>query len=232
MIAAASSLVILILVVGFVFADLFLDGEKMQMIDIPSYVGMDESAVTLDELDVEREYVFSHDVARGVVISQSHTGTCKIQIGSKYPLKIRVSLGERTSTLPNLLGMDIYEASGIIRELGCIPKTVFSESDAEYDTVILSTPSAGAEVREGDTVTIYVARGKPSVTVRVPDFYGCSLANIEAQVESAGLSLGKIEFIYSEDFLPDTVVYQSVGKNCLVKEGESVDFYVSRLPKS
>ncbi len=217
--------------VGFMAADLFFDAQDMMEIEIPVLEGKDESEVDLPEsIELQRDYVFSESVAAGEVISQSKQGRVKVARGEKYPLRVSISLGRETRVLPDLRGLDIYEASGILREMGCIPKTVFSESDEPSDSVLFTIPAADTELAAGRTVTLYVATRSQPRTVRVPDFYGCSIDSLQERVESAGLALGKIEFIYSEDFLPNSVIYQSVGEGCLVKYGEKIDFYISKSP--
>lgn len=230
--AAVISGFVFVSVSGFLFVDLFFKREDKKILDVPSFVGESADNIASDEIQFEQSYIFSDSVEKGRVISQSHKGKIKVANGEKYVLSITVSLGRRVNALPDLAGLDIYEASGIIREMGCIPKTVFCESDKTPDSVLFTLPKAKSELCAGDTVTIYVATRATPKTVRVPDFYGCSLQNLQSRVEDAGLSLGKIEFIYSEDFLPGVVVYQGTRKNCLVKQGEKVDFYISKLPES
>lgn len=215
---------------GLLFADLFLQKDKADIIFVPSYVGMNENDISGDEIEFEKIYAFSDTAKKGTVISQSRKGKIKIPSGEKLSLRITVSLGRKTHILPELAGLDMYEASGIIRGMGCVVKTVFSESEDEPDRVLFTLPKPNTEILSGDTVTIYVSSKSSPRSVRVPDFYGCSINNLQSMLEDAGLTLGKIEFIYSEDFLPDTVVYQSVGKGCLVKSGERIDFYVARFP--
>ncbi len=228
--AAVISVAVFFATAGFLFADLFFSKDDSKIIDVPSYVGMDEDSISFCEIEIERSYSFSDTVAKGLVISQSRKGRVKVASGEKLVLGITVSLGKETHVLPELKGLDIYEASEIIRKMGCVPRTVFSESEERADSVLFTLPKPSSELYEGEVVTLYVATRTTPKTVRVPDFYGCSLNNLQSQVEDAGLTLGKIEFIYSEDFLPDTVVYQSVGKNCLVKNGASIDFYIARNP--
>lgn len=230
---ALASLIIFISISGFLFADLFFYGTKSKEIEIPNLVGMSAEDISLgDAIEIRKNYVFSDSVPSGVVICQTRHGKIKVRDGESVSLDLTVSMGMEKRLLPNLCGLDIYEASGIIRELGCVPKTVFSESDEAFDSVLFSLPSANTELHRGEVVTIYVAKRKSGITVSVPDFYGYSFDGLQARVESAGLTMGKIEFIYSEDFLPNAVIYQSIGKNCLVKQGETVDFYVSRLPEN
>ena len=230
---AAVSFIIFISVSGFLFFDLFFDREKVTEIEIPNLVGIPDGDFPVDSrITVEKKYVFSDGAEKGIVISQSRRGRVKIRDGESVALEISVSLGKEKRILPDLCGLDIYEASGIIRELGCIPKTVFSESEKRADSVIFSLPRANSELHYGEVVTIYVAKRETGITVTVPDFYGCAMNDIQERVETAGLTVGKVEFIYSEDFLPNTVVYQSVGTGCLVKQGERVDLYVSRLPQN
>ncbi len=211
------------------FGDLFFSDDKMIEVELPYYEGLYESEIESREyIELERSYVFSDNVQKGRVISQSKRGKIKIPDGERYLLRLDISLGGETYTLPELRGLDIYEASGIIREMGCVPKTVFSESDEPSDSVLFTLPKANSPLKAGETVTMYIATKSAPRTVRVPDFYGCSLETLQERVESAGLSVGEIKYIYSEDFLPNSVIYQSVSKNCLVKQGEVIDFYVSK----
>ena len=224
---------LLVGIVLFAFLDLFCDYGNAREIDIPHYKGVSEAEIlNIDGVSYKKNYVFSDTAKKGIVISQSQHGRVKVSDGDVVYVKLDISLGRETRALPDLAGLDLYEASGIIREMGCVVKTVFSESDEEQDKVLFTLPKAQTELYAGDVVTLYVATRSAPKTVRVPDFYGCGLDSLESQVSDAGLTVGKIEFIYSEDFLPNTVVYQSVGKNCLVKTGEAVDFYICRAPRN
>ena len=231
--AALITNLLLVGIVLFAFLDLFCDYGNAREIDIPHYKGVSEAEIlNIDGVSYKKNYVFSDTVKKGIVISQSQHGRVKAGSGDVVYVKLDISLGRETHALPDLAGLDLYEASGIIREMGCVVKTVFSESDKEQDKVLFTLPKAQTELYAGDVVTLYVATRSAPKTVRVPDFYGCGLDSLESQVKDAGLTVGKIEFIYSEDFLPNTVVYQSVGKNCLVKTGEAVDFYICRAPRN
>ena len=231
--AALITNLLLVGIVCFVFVNLFCDYGNAKEIDIPYYKGKSEDEILdADGVSYKKNYVFSDTVKKGIVISQSRHGRVKVSDGEDVLIKLDISLGRETHTLPELAGLDLYEASGIIREMGCVVKTVFSESDEEQDKVLFTLPKAQTELCAGDVVTLYVATKSAPKTVRVPDFYGCGLDYLESRVRDCGLTVGKIEFIYSEDFLPNTVVYQSVGKNCLVKTGEAVDFYVCRAPQN
>lgn len=230
-IAAVISVVAFLGVACLFFADLFLDGGDAVEIIIPRYEGMHEASIEeSDGILLEKSYVFSSKVDKGIVISQSKKGAVKLARGEKYPVRLTVSLGVETHRLPKLAGLDIYEASGIVRQMGCIPKTVFSESERTPDSVLFTLPEADTEIKAGETVILYVAARSSIGTLTVPDFYGCGMDDLYSRVEESGLGVGKIEFIYSEDFLPNCVIYQSVGKGCIVKVGEKIDFYVSRPP--
>ena len=231
--AAAISVAVFLLIAYLLLFDLFFARSRMQEIDIPKYVGENEEDITeIPLVSFEKNYVFSNKVPSGVVISQSKIGKVKVEKNGEYPVRLTVSLGRETHKLPNLCGLDIYEASGILRQMGCTVKTQLSESEEKADTVLFSIPKADDTVRAGDEVILYVASRRMERTVTVPDFYGYDAEKLELRVNESGLSIGNIEFIYSEDFLPDTVIYQSVGKGCRVKMGESIDFYIAKAPQS
>ena len=229
---AIASAVLFFAATCLIFADLFFDKGDATEIEIPDYRGMLESEIApTDKIELEISYVFSDKAESGRVISQSKKGKVKVPRGEKSGVILTVSIGKETAKLPDLRGLDIYEASAIIRGMGCAVKTRFSESDSRPDSVLFSIPEADTELAAGEEVILYVATRRAPVTVTVPDFYGCSLNNLERRVKESGLDLGKIEFIYGEDFLSDTVIYQSIGEGCIVGAGESVDFYVARAPE-
>ena len=229
---AITSAVLFASVLCLVLADLFFDKGDATEIEIPDYRGTLESDIAPTvKIELEKSYSFSDKAERGVIISQSARGRVKVPRGEKYRVILNISLGRETRRLPDLRGLDLYEASAMLRGMGCTVKTRFSESDSRPDSVLFSIPEPEAELSEGDEVILYVATRSAPVTVRVPDFYGCSLDNLESRVRESGLDLGKIEFIYGEDFLPDTVIYQSIGEGCLVGMGVSVDFYVAKAPE-
>ncbi len=230
---AAVSVLMLISVTCLILADLFLDRGNTVEIEIPEYRGMLESDIhETDNIEINKNYIFSDKAERGVVISQSKRGRVKTARGEKYSVTLNISLGRETHKLPDLRGLDLYEASAIVRGIGCTVRTQFSESDRRHDSVLFSIPEADNEMKAGEEVILYVAQRSTPSTVTVPDFYGCALNNLQSKVEESGLSLGKIEFIYGEDFLPNTVIYQSIGGGCLVSVGETVDFYVAKAPEN
>ncbi len=227
-IAATIAVAAFLLVACLLCADLFFVREEMAVIDVPSYVGSDEMSIHgTDSIEIEKIYTFSDTEEEGIVISQSFSGKTKVAPNDRYRLKLTVSLGEEKREMPDLFGRDIYEASAILRKMGCVVKTILLESEHEADSVIMTVPEKSTELHRGETVTLYIATKSTPKVVCVPDFYGCDADSLRKRVEMSGLNLGKIELIYSEDFLPDRVIYQSTRAGCLVPYGETVDFYVA-----
>jgi len=104
---------------------------------------------------VEVEPKYSDEVDRGLVISQSPDPRSKLQPGET--VTIVVSLGPRQFPAPNLVGMTKDAAIGKIRSLGLVPQAIELPGATGQLTVATQLPLAGATVRAGSTITIYVA---------------------------------------------------------------------------
>ena len=76
------------------------------------------------------------------------------------------------------------------------------------------------------TVTLYVSLGKEEVLTKVPDLSGCTEVEAERMLLEAGLVLGEIIPMESDQAF-GTVVDQSIGSDREVPEKTAIDIYVS-----
>jgi len=130
--------------------------------------------------------------------------------------------------LPNVVGQAEEEATTTLerRNLEVRVESRFDEQ-APRDEVIAQDPEAGAQVEEGDTVTLTVSRGvRP---VGVPNLIGETeeaAANILAQND---LEVGSVTEEESES-PEDTVVDQNPAAGVRVEPGSEVDLVISSGP--
>ncbi|HEU4356476.1 MAG TPA: PASTA domain-containing protein, partial [Actinomycetota bacterium] len=104
---------------------------------------------------VRTETEYSPDVPRGRVISQSPDPKTKLQPGET--VTIVVSLGPKTFPAPNLVGMTRDAAIAKIRSLGLVPQAIELPGATGQLTVASQLPLAGATVKAGSRIAIYVA---------------------------------------------------------------------------
>jgi eukaryotic-like serine/threonine-protein kinase len=171
----------------------------------------------------------SGEYPEGVILSQDPSqGTMK---KSNLVLHVYVSQGLASETMPELSGEDFRTAkiklNGFGLALTVQPKEEYSEEvNAGY--VIRTEPTAGEELRSGDTVTLVVSLGRETKPVTVPNFEGMTYDAVQSRLETLHL-VGEMSYVDSSE-PAGRVVRQSVAPNTEVEEGTSISFEVSLGP--
>jgi beta-lactam-binding protein with PASTA domain/alpha-tubulin suppressor-like RCC1 family protein len=142
-------------------------------IPVPNVVGMQETdaraaigAVGLGVLGVTQDY--SSSVPSGAVISQNPAANTLVEMAHKVSLV--VSKGRQRKLVPYTAGMTQAQAQSRLTAVGFVVGTVTKEfsSSVPVDRVTRTDPVMGFEAFAGDTVNIFVSRGKPTAVVSNP----------------------------------------------------------------
>jgi serine/threonine-protein kinase len=135
-----------------------------------------------------------------------------------------------TFILPNWEGDPItavrLEADDLGLDLDEEPE--FSD-DVPQDAVVRTEPEAGSEVREGDTITVFVSSGEE--TVPVPSLNGQTRNEANITLTQAGLRLGNVEEEFSDNVPEGTVIRSSPAAGIEVPLDSQVDLVLSRGPE-
>ena len=188
--------------------------------EVPRLVGLDESEIgSVFGIEITREWIYSDEADRGMVISQTPHANArrKIAEGENCPVTVYISLGERTERIPNLCGIDSLSAAAALRSIGARVRTVAIYGDGEDGTVIDTSPAFDSQIREGDTVTIYVNRRRIKDAIVVPDFRGRDLGEAVRLALSLGLFVGECDG-------EGTVVSQSLPEGARVMADSYISF--------
>ncbi|MEO8246589.1 MAG: Stk1 family PASTA domain-containing Ser/Thr kinase [Chloroflexota bacterium] len=102
-------------------------------------------------------------------------------------------------------------------------------SDVERDRVISTEPQAGAEVTEGDTITVVVSDGPPETTV--PNISGQTVDQATNSLAAENLDVGAIVYQYDPAAPSGTVISTTPGAGEAVTEGSRVALVVSQGPE-
>lgn len=192
---------------------------------VPTYVGLNERSIKSGSgAEIEREWIYSSDVERGVVISQTPYANArrKIKNGELCKVTIYVSLGEKTERLPDLSGVDELSAAAALRSIGARVRCVPIYGEDGNGCVLYTNPTVGQEIKEGDSVTVFVSRKRPNMPIKVPDFCGLELAEAYRRALSLGLCIADEDVV----FLDARVVEQSIPAGAKVKVGSYISFRV------
>lgn len=142
--------------------------------------------------------------------------------------------------LPEFTGQQIFEARITLKELSLTHEIASEEFSAQYPkgTIIAQFPVAGTKVKPERSIKFVLSQGQ--MDIPVPEVHGLSVRQAMLNLETSRLSLGEIEWAYS-DSVPERVVifsYPVAGTkvpiktpiNLMVNRGRAMNFtYMPKL---
>jgi serine/threonine-protein kinase len=211
---------------------------------VPALVHWGEAATVPDLIDlslIEAETILEekglnlqvltevHDPTKppGTILSQIPHANTKVREGRA--VKITLSKGGKTVLVPKLEGVSLRQAELLLMHEGLemgdihwVPSDSFPE-----DVVIASIPSHETPVPAGMPVNLTVSLGIMPDTVVVPDLVGTNADLGKKMLREVGLELGRIKLKVNEDFLPGTILRQSLEPGRKVERGSRIVLEVS-----
>ncbi len=243
-----TAFVVLVLVaLGIIFQKELFGSKK---VDCPDVVGM-----TLDKAKEDYNFEFvvdstvaSNEYAEGEIISQNPEA--KTKIAKKSKITVVVSSGPEKSTsgdttnndssgsnyVPDVAGKTKADAVSVFKKQSISYKIETKNSNTIAEGKVISTsPSAGQEISDDTTVTIYVSSGPEETTppvqevqtVTMPDLSNLTEGAAKTTLQNNKLAVGTITKDYSGTVEEGKVISQSVLKGKSVEEGTKVDFVIS-----
>ncbi len=210
-------------------------GEEAKTVEVPNVVDRSEAeaeralqAVNLTVVHGDAQY--SDDIREGNVISSSPSAGTEVEEGTE--VTIIVSLGAEPATVPNLLNKSVSAAESALADAGLSGSSSEEYSDdVPEGQVIRQSIDPGTSVDKGTTVEYVVSRGPETTYVTVPGLGGYTEDVAKQRLEDAGLSIGRIDYSYSDTVGEGYVISQTASPGSSVEEGTSVGFTVSRGPE-
>jgi beta-lactam-binding protein with PASTA domain len=132
-----------------------------------------------------------------------------------------------TVTVPNLVGVTSAQARARLSDLGLRYTQRPLTSSQPKGTVVRQSPSAGAKVREGGTVTLTVSTGP--ATIEVPDVVGLDEVTARSELEAAGFRVETVEEPTAEPTDDGIVLRQSPRGGASRATGSVVTVTVARF---
>jgi serine/threonine-protein kinase len=210
-----------------VMAFAFFSGKTVEVPDIKGKTTA-EAKTTLEKLDlvleVEKE-VYNADIEAGQIITQNPESGKELQSGKT--VKVTVSKGVKTGTVPSVIGLSETEAVKAIETANFVVGEIKREYNSNYnaDIVFQMNPNGNTTANEGTKVTIYVSKGEDLVAV--PSVVGQTEADAKSTITNAGLTVGGITYETSSDYSKGMVMKQSPTDGNQVTKGAEVAIVVS-----
>lgn len=182
-------------------------------------------------LGIERVYESSNDVEKGYIISQEYDAGEMIPRNTQ--VKVVISTGPDKFQMTDLVGMLEEEAILALEGYGLkagAPEYVYSDEVAQGH-VISSSPVAGTMVQKDDVITLNISRGPEVKDVLVPNLKNKTEAEARTELEVNGLVAGQVSSAFSNEVAAGLVISQSYEEGTTIKQGEVVDFVVSKGPE-
>ncbi|MDF2820769.1 MAG: hypothetical protein K0R15_1210 [Clostridiales bacterium] len=209
------------------------DTRQSKVTEIPGIEGLslEEATSKLKESNLELgevTYEFSDTIAKDVVIEQGVEVGTRVAVGVK--IKVLVSKGIETFSVPNVVGKKFNEAESLIKDANLTPVIEREYStDINIGEVIRQYPSQG-NLTKDEIVTIVVSNGKEVKNVPVPYLINLTIDNARTALEDLNLNVGKVTYVESDNYEKDRVVSQNIDSGASVVEGSYVDLKVSLGP--
>lgn len=205
-------------------------------ITLPSLVGQNliDSQHLLPEEYYEIIYDYRSDAstAPGTVLSQSPAaGSLRRTIPGRAPCPLRlvVSTGPATYTIPALIGTSTKETALLLQGRGLIVRIRgVIRSDLSPGQIVAVDPPEGTVLQEGEVVTLTESRVLTAKTVRVPEVAGMDQALANNALVLRGLRPDAPEYEYSDEIPPGCVISQRPLAGTTVITGSAAHLVVSR----
>lgn len=169
---------------------------------------------------------FNSEYEEGEIISQIPEEGKTVKENAE--IRVVISQGTKMVKVSDVTNMSEKQARiELVNEQGLEVKVEYETSEEIVeDYVIRTEPKAGEEIAVGETVTVYLSKGKEVKNTKVPNLYGMTQAQAVRELENSELIVGEIEEV--ENSRPKgTVVSQSIAKDTEVEEKTSVDIQIS-----
>jgi eukaryotic-like serine/threonine-protein kinase len=195
---------------------------------VGNYVGQREIVAVRNIHDkglrfqVVRQY--STTVDETYVIKQDPQPGERIEKGNY--VTIFSSLGPPHTDVPSVVGEKLDQALDDLRRANLKPKIVRTDANAPEDEVISQSPTAGASVEQGQTVTLKVSNGPKPVIV--PSVIGSSFDSANSALLGRGFAVRRRDV--ESDQPKDTVVAQSPDAGTYQPPASTITLSVSKGP--
>ena len=195
---------------------------------VPPVVGQTQTAATA-QLQSAGFAVKAHDdytdqFGAGLVTRQQPSSGAKLAKGGT--VDIWVSRGPATTTLIDFTGWTPAAVANWLVKYGLVGKQLSGASATiTKGKVYKQSPLPGVTVSRGDTVSYYVSRGAPQVSV--PDLSGLDQSGAASALQAVGLVLGTSSQQTSTTVPVGQVISQNPVAGTTVDKGSTVTIVVS-----
>jgi serine/threonine-protein kinase len=149
------------------------------------------------------------------------------QVEGGQTITLIVSTGPPTVSVPSVGGMSRQKATSTLQDAGFEVQVAERETDEADPGIVVAQDPYGGRARQGSTVTIVVAKRKP--TVAAPSVMGMTVDEARARLKDAGLKVKVSDVPVPDPQLDGRVLVQDPEPGTEVRTGSRVVIGVGHL---
>ena len=174
---------------------------------------------------------YTTDIPKNHVVFQEPQPGSEIKKGRD--VKIIISKGPKTVSMPNLIALSMQQANIILEENDMCQDTLSrTYSDKiDKDGIIAQVPAAGAVVARGACIDLLVSKGARPGAFKMPDLAGLTLADALQSIEKINLTIGQLKSAYQKSKPRNIIVEQEPVSGQRVIIGSPVSLLINREPQ-
>lgn len=200
--------------------------------DVPDLTGLDtqEAQQVLKQAHLDMaitKYEYDNTVPEKKVIGQLPSAGTRVKIGKK--IRLTVSKGPESIFVPDLSNLNLQQAEVILKSMDLtLGEVTYVYNDRyEKDNVINNIPTPNTPVNRRTSINVMVSKGARPEYVLVPNLTGKSLEEATQILKGAGLILGNITEGSNSDFVPRSVIDQSIMPGREVIWGDTIHLVIN-----
>ena len=174
---------------------------------------------------------YAADIPKNYVVFQEPQAGAEIKKGRD--VKIILSKGPQTVSMPNLLSLSVQQANIILEENEICQGELSStySKKVEKDHIIAQVPSQGTIISRGGCVDLLISKGIQPKAFKMPELVGLTLEDALQSIENLKLAIGEIKSSYQKSRPRNVIVKQTPTSGHRVIAASPVSLLINREPK-
>jgi eukaryotic-like serine/threonine-protein kinase len=173
------------------------------------------------------EYRFDQRIAANQILEQDPLAGQSVESG--HMIKVVVSRGARTLTVPTLSGLTLSAAESKLKEEGFHIGRVtrYYTTEAENETILDQFPTPGSDGARGTNIHILVSQGPHPLWLVMPSFKGWSVDDAMQVLSTLGMKLKEIKRQVDPEKPNGMVLNQTPKTGVRIKTGDPAGLVAS-----
>jgi len=230
---AAFVIVFFLIAGGAAFLTLTLITKSQETVIIPKLVGKDVvyTLEILSDLGLNTKVTgseYSRNIAKNFVLSQEPVPGEQLKKGRT--VKIIISKGTKSVTMPKLTGMPLQQARIILEENGLNQGNLSKMycSDIRKNSIAAQSLPPGSVTDRGADIDLLISLGTRPVAYKMIDLNGLSMDDAILLIERNSLLLGEIKSSFKIDKPENVIISQEPAAGERVFEANIINLVINR----